>query len=109
MSSEELEILRDVQARIKGIEAAIGTLRPRPAVTGLPARATTALLPGKGHYNLRAPKLLPQAEQIAAWMNEGKTQKQIVQLLAERGVRVDRTTLCKFIRSRLMPNEKPDA
>jgi len=109
MSNEELDILRDIQARIKGIEAAIGTLRPRPAATGLPARATTALLPGRGHHNLRAPKLLPQAEQIAAWMNEGKTQKEIVQLLAERGVRVDRTTLCKFVRSRLMPDENRDA
>ena len=109
MNSEELDILRDVQARIKGIEAAIGTLRPRAAGTGLPARATTAVLPGKGHYNLRAPKLLPRGEQIAAWMNEGKTQKEIVRLLAEHGVQVDPWILCKFIRSRLMLDEKPDA
>jgi hypothetical protein len=68
----------------------------------LSARARTSLALGKGKTHIRAHKLQSHAAQIAAWIDAGQTQQQIVVLLSAQGVTTSDSTLSRFVRSRLM-------
>ncbi len=83
--------IRDLVQRLVGI-------KERP----LPPRATSALRLGRGMKYLRVPKLAPYATVIAAWLEEGRTQREVIQLLGERGIRTTSGALSRFVRSRLM-------
>jgi len=101
----------ELQIELEKIHSALARIEARlesPA-SHIPLRAKTALLPARGGVNLRWSPLMAHAEQIVAWMNQGKTQRQIVNLLAEQGLRTSPRSLNRFVRGRLRPDEPETA
>jgi hypothetical protein len=96
MTTEDAAILREIRDLLR--ELRDGLAHPPT----LPPRARTALALGRGKTQIRATKLQPHAAQIVAWLDAGRTQRQIVALLAAQGVTTNDSTLSRFVRSRLV-------
>lgn len=93
--------IRDLVREVRDLAAAHGTAPSARGTAPVALRARTALALGLGKTQIRAHPLQPYGVQIAAWIDAGHSQQQILGLLAAQGVPTTKSSLSRFVRSRL--------